>query len=625
MGRFILKSQNQSIYECIQSVTADFMMEEDCLLELQGSDQGLHVIYQKGRAVIRYHRLAGLFRGLGFIKQWIQEDREAMDYQEAPVFAHLTYMADCSRNAVMNVAQIKRMIHWMALMGYDRLMLYTEDTFELEDYPFFGYFRGRYTKEELTAIDAYAGKFGIELVPCIQTLAHLNAIFRWHDFRDVHDNGDILCCGLEKTYELIEAMIKTYAECCQSRVINIGMDEAEMIGRGNYLTHFGYEKRFDIMEKHVKRVREICQKYGYRCMMWSDMYFKMLTGGYYQQRDFQVSEEAKARIPQDVELIYWDYYSRDADRYQEMLSQHKQMSEQIAFAGGAWKWSGFAPLLNHSMLASGLGLTACKNNHIQNVIVTGWGDRGAEASQIVVLPILALFAEYCYAQNRESRWIEKRLEAIAGAKLKDFLKLDCLNLTPDNPSPGKLGLTPVRYLLYQDPLLGLYDVHIDQTAYREHYQACYRELSVLRDGGGAFAYVFESLAKLARVLVEKSDLGIRIKQAYDNHNSEELNAIIPKCSELIHLIEDFQQSFRKQWSYENKIFGLEVQDIRLGALKERIRIAAERIRSYLEGEIDEIEELKAERRLIRQQFSNDEAPSLVDEDDWHKIVTTAVL
>ena len=58
------------------------------------------------------------------------------------------------------------------------LMLYTEDTYEVDNQPYFGYLRGRYSQKELREIDDYAFKHGMELIPAIQTLAHLKSIFR---------------------------------------------------------------------------------------------------------------------------------------------------------------------------------------------------------------------------------------------------------------------------------------------------------------------------------------------------------------------------------------------------------------------------------------------------------------
>ena len=51
---------------------------------------------------------------------------------------------------------------------------------------------GRYTKEEIKDIDKYCAEIGIELIPCIQTLAHLEAIFRWSNYNDVNDCDNIL-------------------------------------------------------------------------------------------------------------------------------------------------------------------------------------------------------------------------------------------------------------------------------------------------------------------------------------------------------------------------------------------------------------------------------------------------
>ena len=57
----------------------------------------------------------------------------------------LGIMLDCSRNAVMTPKKVKEFASLIAGMGYNMLLLYTEDTYEIEGEPFFGYMRGRYT------------------------------------------------------------------------------------------------------------------------------------------------------------------------------------------------------------------------------------------------------------------------------------------------------------------------------------------------------------------------------------------------------------------------------------------------------------------------------------------------
>ena len=55
----------------------------------------------------------------------------------------LGVMVDCSRNSVMNVEALRSLIPVLSKIGYTTLMLYTEDTYEVNGEPYFGYLRGR--------------------------------------------------------------------------------------------------------------------------------------------------------------------------------------------------------------------------------------------------------------------------------------------------------------------------------------------------------------------------------------------------------------------------------------------------------------------------------------------------
>lgn len=68
----------------------------------------------------------------------------------------ISVMIDCSRNGVLKPDAVFFILRNMALMGLNMLQLYTEDTYEVENEPFFGYLRGRYSAKELAAIDDYA-------------------------------------------------------------------------------------------------------------------------------------------------------------------------------------------------------------------------------------------------------------------------------------------------------------------------------------------------------------------------------------------------------------------------------------------------------------------------------------
>ena len=270
----------------------------------------------------------------------------------------LGVMVDCSRNSVMNVEALRSLIPVLSKIGYTTLMLYTEDTYEVNGEPYFGYLRGRYSKAELKEIDRIAAASGVELVPCIQTLAHLRGIFRWKEYAEIRDTADILLADDERTYELIEHIFETLAECFTSRHVNIGMDEAHALGSGKYREFHGEVPRAEIMLKHLKRVNEIANKHGFNCSMWSDMFFYAAFGGTnFSDKEEEIPKEIADNIPDNVTLIYWDYYSLDEENYAANIRSHLKLTDRLTFAGGVWSWVGAysAQLLRYTRGESGDG------------------------------------------------------------------------------------------------------------------------------------------------------------------------------------------------------------------------------------------------------------------------------
>lgn len=143
---------------------------------VEPSSGELEVGYDGKSAYIRYSAKHQFFRGLGLLIQKISGG-EQFQITEQQQFDAIGPMFDLSRNGVLTVESFKFMLRKMALMGLNSVMLYLEDTYEIEGEPYFGYMRGRYSAAELKEIDDYADQFGIEAFPSIQTLAHLEEFF----------------------------------------------------------------------------------------------------------------------------------------------------------------------------------------------------------------------------------------------------------------------------------------------------------------------------------------------------------------------------------------------------------------------------------------------------------------
>lgn len=534
-----------------------------------------------------------------------------------PCFKRFGTMLDCSRNAVMSVKSVKRWIDLTADLGYNAVLLYIEDTFEVDDNPYFGYMRGRYTKEELKELDRYSREKGMELIPCTQTLAHLNAIVRWPAYSPHVDTGDILLAGDEAVYGLIDKMFASLSECFASRVINVGMDEAHMIGRGKYYDLHGDSNRSQILLDHLNRVAQIGKKYGFTLEMWSDMFFELAAGSYYNA-DASINPEVGKQIPDNVRLIYWDYYSTDKSRYDRMIGAHKKIKADTGFAGGFWTWEGFTPHNGYSMLATEAAVKSCLENGIEEVFFTMWGDDGGECSKYAMLPTL-FYAAQLARGNQDMEDIKRGFQEKFGIAFDDFMLLDLPG------TPGGIAekvINPEKYLLYNDCFTGLMDSTLSGGE-NEQYKACAEKLAPLTadpQWGTLFGYVHA----LCEVLSVKAELGAKTHEAYKSGDRLVVSVLLADYEELLEKLNLFYHAYKKQWFSENKPHGFDVQDIRLGGLIMRTKTWMERLKQYADGEIDVIEELE-EKQLDFMGGNEKFGKEHVLFNSWRNIVTANVM
>ncbi len=528
----------------------------------------------------------------------------------------LGIMLDCSRNAVMRPEEVKKFVKLIAGMGYNMLQLYTEDTYEIEGEPFFGHMRGRYTQEELRDIDDYCADLGVELIPCIQTLAHLMQLKQWKAYEPLFDCNDVLMAGDERVYALIEKMFDTITKCFRSRRVNIGMDEAFFIGRGRYQDVHGYRNRMDILIEHLKRVKEIADRHGFHIMMWSDMFIRPHNNGMYYGEGIQIPQETIDKVPEDVELVYWDYCHRDKENYEDAFQTHHSFPNQLSFAGGFWTWTGLVPNIRFTWHCTETAIRSVNEHDFDTVFFTMWGDGGKECSFYSQLPHLFATAKMING-TFDKEAIMQEFKETYGYDYQEFLNLDMLNLHGD----GKPNfLNAAKFLLYNDPFLGLFDFTVSEEVSEKYKEAA--KLVAQSVNGRPYDYLFNSMAKLGKALELKADLGVRIRAAYQSGDKEMLRKIaevdFPATEQAL---EEFYEAFRSMWLRENKTFGLEVHEQRFGGLLYRMKTCKKRLLEYLDGKAERIEELEEERLPKCDGWREEE----IHWNSWSRIVTTCVI
>lgn len=446
---------------------------------------------------------------------WIENYKKHAEFEqvEEKHFKMTGVMPDLSRNAVLKKEQLYFFLRKMAVMGLNTLLLYIEDVYEIEDEPYFGYMRGRYTQEELKQVDDYAHALGIEVIPAIQTLAHLKTALRWNDRRNIKDTADILLVGEEETYRFIDKMITAATRPFRTKRIHIGMDEAMDLGLGRYLELNNYHHRFGIMMKHLDEVMKITKQKQLNPMIWSDMFFRIASKNneYYDEEGI-IPQEVVRQIPREVQLVYWDYYHINHEHYQLFLKKHKELGSIPIFAGGAWTWNGIAPNYGRAFVNSEAALKACKSEGIEEVFLTLWADNGAETPLTTALPVMQLYAEYTYKQEINHEELAERFLSCAGMKLEWFMLLNEFNEVPGVGKNNLLSSSPSKFILWQDSLTGLFDANIKTLELGKHYRGLYEKLTQIQSCESEYPSLFAFYTQLAKVLATKAEMGNQFEE-----------------------------------------------------------------------------------------------------------------
>ncbi len=562
---------------------------EDAALGREGAASAV----DSAGVTVRFGSKSTAFRALG--RLLAAGTRDELEFSENSACTMRGLMIDCSRNGVMLPSAAEEFMRRVALMGVNMLMFYTEDTYEVPGEPFFGYLRGGFTQQEMKALDDYADALGIELIPCIQALAHLEQMLQWPANFKYRDTANILIAGEESTYELIRKFIKAASSCVRSRRIHLGMDEAHGLGTGRFKEKFGEKRSFDIINDHLARVRDICREEGLTPMIWSDMYFRLgsRTHDYYDM-NWQIPQDALENIPRDVQLVYWDYYHADPDFYRKMIAFHRKLGSEPIMGGGVWTWSHLWCALPWSFTAVKACMEACRAEGLKEVFMTMWGDDGMEVDVFSALPGIQYFCEYAFGAADPMQAARRNFEGACGCPFDPWVRAAGTDSIPLVRKPHESMTALGRALLWQDPALALFDPVLGDHDLRAWYGDLAGELTAAASAGG-LAQRLGFPAGIAATLELKTHLRRDLAKAYKAGDRAALKAIATgDLPELRQRTRALWKRHRAMWMTTYKPFGWEVIEGRYGTLMARLETLQERLDGYLAGTLAELPEIAAE-------------------------------
>ncbi len=548
-----------------------------------------------GGITVRYSSRSAAFRAMGCLLAHSRKELKSLNFTETSSFSMRGLMIDCSRNGVFAPEAARQFMRRAALMGVNMLMFYTEDTYEVPGEPFFGYLRGGFTQDEMKALDDYAHALGIELIPCIQTLGHMEQALQWDPYFYLRDTPNILLSGHEPTYDFIRKMIVAASAPVRSRRIHIGMDEAHGLGSGKFKERFGEKPPFEIMNAHLSRVRDICREQGLNPMIWSDMYFRLgsKTGSYYDP-DWSIPEHIVKGIPKDVQLVYWDYSAREIAHFRKFIGFHRKLGSDPVMAGGIGTWLHLWCVLPVSFAKIDSCMGACRVEKLNEVIMTMWGDDGMDVDIFSALPGIQYFCEHAFGASNPKESAQRHFEAVCGAAFAPWVRASDIDLVPYVARPERSGTNAGRSLLWQDPLFPVLEPMLRKVNLAPHYNKLAAELERAAKEPG-LARRLKYPLHIARVLAIKSNLRFDLEKAYRSRNRKALSKIMKTTIPLLRReMAVLWKVHRAMWMQTYKPFGWEVIECRYGGLMARMATLADRLRDFLAGRMQSIPELDAE-------------------------------
>ena len=146
---------------------------------------------------------------------------------------------------------------------------------------------GFYTQEEVKEIVKYAAERNITIIPEIDMPGHSKAVIHTYPHvgctnknKEMSVNGEVnnvWCVGNEKSYVMIENILKELTQLFPSKLIHIGGDEVNMDNWKNcpscqaLMAKEGMNEEIELLNYFVKKMEKIVNKYGRSLVGWDEI------------------------------------------------------------------------------------------------------------------------------------------------------------------------------------------------------------------------------------------------------------------------------------------------------------------------------------------------------------------
>lgn len=305
----------------------------------------------------------GLRHGLQTLAQLVRPNGriDAVDILDQPDFLDRGIMLDVSRGKVPTQQTLEALVDLCAKLRLNVLMLYVEHTFAFRAHPEIGAGASPLDAETILALDAYAADRGVELVPCLQSLGHMEHILSLERYAKLaeSDRRWSVSPSRPETYRLLESLYDEFLPLFRSKRFNANCDEPFDLGRGQSAKRAPDKTPGRLFADHVSALEGLARRHDKQLMIWADFALK---------HDDQID-----RIGRDVVLMDWWYEARfDFDRIRKL----RRRGFEVWVCPGTSSWNCLFPRIGNSEANVARWADAGRRHAATGLLDTDWGDFG---------------------------------------------------------------------------------------------------------------------------------------------------------------------------------------------------------------------------------------------------------
>jgi len=283
------------------------------------------------------------------------------EIEDEPDFAMRGIMLDVSRSKVPTFETLCGIVDVCLALKLNTLMLYTEHTFRFRRHPEIGKGASPLDAETMRELDQYAAERFVDLIPCLQSLGHMDHILELAPYRELAETemGWTIAPEHPGSIQLLRDLYDEYLPNFRSRFFNANCDEPWDLGRGQSKERSDALGPGGLFLEHVERLRALAARHGKRTMIWSD-----------------VVHAHPERIPEiDRRMVMLDWWY-EADFDFDRIKIFREQGLEFAVCPGTSTWNALFPRVANSEVNISRWAEAGRKHGAMGLINTDWGDYG---------------------------------------------------------------------------------------------------------------------------------------------------------------------------------------------------------------------------------------------------------